>query len=46
MAVYLAQRIMEGKLDYKAVVTKYPQYKNDIDSILVAEGRQDLIVAV
>jgi hypothetical protein len=44
MAVYFAQRIELGKLDYKAVVTRYPQYKSDIDDILVADGYQNLIV--
>lgn len=44
MAGYLAMRIMDGKLVYVAVVTKYPQYKADIDEILVNEGKQDLIV--
>ena len=45
MAMYLAMRIMQGKLDYVAVTTLYPQFKTDIDLILVAEGKQDLIVA-
>lgn len=44
MAGYLAMRIMAGKLDYVAVTTLYPQFKVDIDLILVAEGKQDLIV--
>lgn len=44
MAVYLANRIMAGALDYTAVVTKYPQYKADIDATLIANGREDLIV--
>jgi len=44
MAGYLAMRIMDGKLDYKTVVTKYPQFKSDIDEILINDGRQDLIV--
>lgn len=44
MAAYLAYRIELGKLDYLAVVTKYPQFKNDIDAILIADGKQDLIV--
>lgn len=43
MAAYFAMRIMDGKLDYKAVTTKYPQFKDDIELILVAEGKQDLI---
>lgn len=44
MAGYLAMRIEQGKLDYVAVVTKYPQFKTDIDMILVNDGFQDLIV--
>lgn len=44
MAVYFASRIEKGKLDYKAVVAKYPQYKDDIDEILVADGYENLIV--
>jgi len=34
MAAYLAMRIKQGKLDYDAVVAKYPQYKEEIDRIL------------
>ncbi len=45
MAVYLAMRIETGKLDYTSVVTKYSQFKSDIDSILVADGHQDLIIS-
>ncbi|MPM61942.1 hypothetical protein SDC9_108806 [bioreactor metagenome] len=44
MVAYLALQIMKGKLDYVAVVTKFPQYKEDIDTILIAEGREDLII--
>lgn len=43
MSGYLVMRIMNGALDYKAVVTKYPQFKDDIDKALLEEGRQDLI---
>lgn len=46
MAGYLAMRIEEKALDYKAVVTKFPQFKEDIDRILVADGKQYLIVPV
>lgn len=46
MAAYLAMRIEMGKLDYKAVVTKYSQFKDGIDEILVADGYQHLIVEV
>ena len=34
MAAYLANQIMQGKLDYDEVIAKYPQLKDDIDSIL------------
>jgi hypothetical protein len=44
MAAYLAMRIELGKLDYSAVVARYPQFKEDIDTILVADGFQHLIV--
>lgn len=44
MAAYLAMRIEKGKLDYVAVTTKYPQFKAEIDEILVADGYQSLIV--
>jgi hypothetical protein len=44
MAVYLAKGIEDGRLDYTAVTTRYPQYKSDIDRILVADGKESLIV--
>ena len=44
MAGYLAMRIEAGKLDYVSVVERYPQFKVDIDTILVNDGYQDLIV--
>jgi hypothetical protein len=34
MAKYLARQIKMGKLDYEAVVEKYPQFKDEIDRIL------------
>lgn len=34
MAEYLAMRIDKGKLDYDLVVSKYPQFKDEIDNIL------------
>lgn len=43
MAEYLAYRIGKGKLDYKAVVTKYPQYKAEIGEFLIADGKENLI---
>lgn len=44
MDIYLAMRITQGKLDYMAVTTLYPRFKEDIDKILVNEGKQDLIL--
>ena len=44
MAGYLAMRIEAGKLEYVAVVTRYPQFKEDIATILINDGFQDLIV--
>lgn len=38
MAGYLAERIKRGKLNYNAVVVKYPEYKEDIEFILAADG--------
>ena len=35
MAAYLAMRIEKGKLDYSAVVALYPQFKSEIDEILI-----------
>ena len=43
MAEYLAYRIGKGKLDYTAVIAKYPQYKTTIDEILIADGKENLI---
>ena len=44
MEVYLASRIKIGKMDYIAVVTRYPQFKDGIDEILINDGFQYLIV--
>lgn len=44
MAGYLAMRIIKGMLSYKEVVTRYPEFKEEIDFILKAEGKHDLII--
>ncbi len=46
MAVYIANQIIRGKVSYQLAVSKYPQFLNDIDEILVNEGRGDLIVKI
>lgn len=43
MAVYIANQILKGKVSYDLAVSKYPQFKVDIDMILVLEGKEDLI---
>lgn len=43
MAAYLANQILKGKLDYELVMSRYATYKEDIDTILIGEGKQDLI---
>ena len=44
MEAYFASRIKLGKLDYLAVVKRYPQFKDGIDEILINDGFSDLIV--
>ena len=51
MALYLANRIIEKAnggdgLEYKLIVPKWVKYKEDIDKILISEGREDLIVSL
>lgn len=45
MAMYIAQKIMEGRQDYEHVfsISVYKRYQDDVDAILIAEGKQDLI---
>lgn len=44
MAMYMAMKIMEGR-DYAKLFsfTPYQKYQDDVDAILIAEGREDLI---
>ncbi len=45
MAVYFAYAIMEGRMDYEAVfaISLYRRYQDEVDAILTAEGKHDLI---
>lgn len=43
MAIYLAGRILQNKLSYRLVMSKFIDLKEDIDFILNQEGREDLI---
>lgn len=43
MAAYFALRIMKNKLKYSKIISVYPEYKDDIDAILIAEGKEDLM---
>jgi hypothetical protein len=38
MAGYLAWRIELGKLNYNAVVAKFPEFKDEIDFILASDS--------
>lgn len=44
IAVYLTMRIIKGMLQYDEVVIRYPEHKEEIDFILGAEGKSNLIV--
>lgn len=51
MALYIANRIIEkanggNGLEYKLIVPKWIKYKDEIDKILISEGREDLIVSL
>lgn len=45
MAMYIALKIMDGSQDYEYVfsIQLYKRYQDDVDAILIAEGKQDLI---
>ncbi|MFD1203748.1 hypothetical protein ACFQ38_01735 [Sporosarcina contaminans] len=45
MAMYMAMKIMDGSQAYEFIfsVSVYKKYQDDVDAILIAEGKQDLI---
>ena len=43
MAEYLALQIIKSELTYDKVMSKFSEHKEQIDAILKAEGRKDLI---
>lgn len=45
MAMFIALRLIDGTFKYRKIFgfEIYQRYKEDTDTILVAEGRQDLI---
>ena len=45
MAMYIAQKIMDGQQDYAMVfnTSLYKRYQDDVDAILIAKGREALI---
>lgn len=45
MAMYIAKKIIDGRFKYEVILgfRMYKGYKEEVDSILVAEGREDLI---
>ena len=46
MAEYMASQIIEGKLTYQKVMTKFSKDKEKIDAYLREKGREDLIEEV
>lgn len=44
MAAYLANQIKLSRLDYLQAVTKCPQFKADIDLILISDGYAELVI--
>ncbi|EPR12509.1 hypothetical protein [Ruminiclostridium papyrosolvens] len=48
MAFYLAKRIEASSLDYYTIFSSnfFKPYKADVDAMLIADGRQDLIVDI
>lgn len=43
MVEYLALQIIKGELTYAEVMSKFSKYKEQIDVILIAKDRKDLI---
>lgn len=45
MALFIANRILVGQYDYATIMqlSLFAKYKDDVDQILIAEGREDLI---
>lgn len=43
---YIARRVIGGYVDYKELVTRRPDLKEEVDRFLTEHGRQDLIVPV
>ena len=46
MAAYFAIQIEDGKLSYQKVfsIKMWQRYQDDVDAILIADGKQDMIV--
>ncbi len=45
MAIYMANRIIEGAYAYEYVISKRPGLKSGIDDYLTSIGRTDLLTA-
>lgn len=45
MAMYIAEKIMSGQQSYVKVfsIGLYRKYQSDVNAILIAEGKQNLI---
>lgn len=38
MAQYFVLRLKEGKLNYFKIIERYPQYKDEVDKLLLQDG--------
>lgn len=48
MALYMANQIEKGNVSYKTIFSKkmWKPYQDDVDAILTADGKQDLIESI
>lgn len=48
MPLYIAEQIKIGKMSYKQIfsIQMWKKYQDDVDAILIADGKADLIVIV
>lgn len=46
MAEYFVLQIVNGRLTYEKVMSKYSSYKEEIDLILIEQGKEEFIKEV
>ena len=43
MVEYIARQVYENKINYNTAINRYPEYKTQIDNILIEKGHGDLL---